>query len=133
MYWSVAECHLQHLECQVCSVARLSRIKFSYVIDVVLQGLVCCTRLLQTLITVCSASFHLFLLESDISELRSQLIHWSLKYQGVSPNLHLDSISQFARCLVPAQVRMWNDLPYTVFDTGTLDGFNGAINHWLLP
>ena len=23
---------------------------------------------------------------------------------------------------------MWNDLPYTVFDTGALDGFKGAVN-----
>ena len=28
---------------------------------------------------------------------------------------------------------MRNDLPYTVFDTGSLDGFKGAVNHWLLP
>ena len=28
---------------------------------------------------------------------------------------------------------MWNDLPYTVLDTGMLDGFKGAVNHWLLP
>ena len=27
---------------------------------------------------------------------------------------------------------MWNDLPYTMFDTGTLDGFNGVVNRWLL-
>ena len=39
--------------------------------------------------------------------------------------------SEFARCLVPYQVRMWN--PYTVFDTGTLDVFKGAVNRWLLP
>ena len=26
---------------------------------------------------------------------------------------------------------MWNDLPYTVFDTGTLDGFKGAVNRRL--
>ena len=51
-------------------------------------GLVCCTRLIRTLITVCSASFHLLQLEFDILELRPQLIHWSLKYQGVElPNL----------------------------------------------
>ena len=49
---------------------------------------ICCTRLIRTLITVCSASFHLLLLELDISELRPQLIYWSLKYQGVErPNL----------------------------------------------
>ena len=39
-------------------------------------------------ITVCSASFHLLLLEFDILELRTQLIHWSSKNQGVErPNL----------------------------------------------
>ena len=27
---------------------------------------------------------------------------------------------------------MWNDLPFTVFDTGTLDGFKGAVKRWLL-
>ena len=30
--------------------------------------------------------------------------------------------SQFSRCFLPAQTRVWNYLPYTVFDTGTLDG-----------
>ena len=41
--------------------------------------------------------------------------------------------SQFARSFLPAQFRMWNDLPCTVFDTGMLDGFKGAFNCWLLP
>ena len=27
---------------------------------------------------------------------------------------------------------MWNDLPYTVFDIGALDGFKGAVNRCLL-
>ena len=40
---------------------------------------------MRTPITLCSASFHLLLLELDILELRPQLIHWSLKYQGVEP------------------------------------------------
>ena len=40
---------------------------------------------------------------------------------------------QLARRFLPAQTRVWNDLPYTVFDTGTLDGFKGAVNRWLLP
>ena len=31
------------------------------------------------------------------------------------------------------QVRIWNDPSYTLFDTGTLDGFNGAVNCWILP
>ena len=30
---------------------------------------------------------------------------------------------------------MWNDFPYmcTVFDTGKLDGFKGAVNRWCFP
>ena len=46
------------------------------------------SMLIWTLITVCSASFLLLLLAFDRIELRPQLIHWSLKYQGVErPNL----------------------------------------------
>ena len=41
--------------------------------------------------------------------------------------------SKFAGAFLSAQVRMWNDLPYTVFDTRTLDRFKGAVNRWLLP
>ena len=41
--------------------------------------------------------------------------------------------SQFARYFLPALVRMWNDLPYTVFDAGILDWCKGVVNHWLLP
>ena len=38
------------------------RFSCSYVIDIMWLGLVCCTRLIRTQITVCSASFHLLLL-----------------------------------------------------------------------
>ena len=56
--------------------------------DVVWLGLLCCTRFIRTLITGCSASFHLLLREFHILELRPLLIHWSLKYQSVErPNL----------------------------------------------
>ena len=41
--------------------------------------------------------------------------------------------SQLAIYFLPAQVRMWNDLPYTVFDAGMLDIYTGAVNRWLLP
>ena len=40
--------------------------------------------------------------------------------------------SQFEKCFLPVLVRMWDDLPYTVFDTETLDEFKGAVNRWLL-
>ena len=47
--------------------------------------------------------------------------------------LEFHGTSQFVRCFLPAQTRVWNDdLPCTVFDTGTLDGFKGAVNRWLL-
>ena len=42
------------------------------------------------------------------------------------------SRSQCARCFLLAQVQMWNDLPYSEFDTGMLEGFKGAVNCWLL-
>ena len=32
---------------------------------------------------------------------------------------------KYDRSFLPAQVRMWNGLPYTVFDTEKLDGFKG--------
>ena len=58
------------------------------VIDIVWLDLVCCTRLIRIIITVCSANFHLLLLEFDVPELRPQLTLWRLKYQGVErPNL----------------------------------------------
>ena len=41
--------------------------------------------------------------------------------------------SQFARCFLLAQTRVSNDLPYTVFDNGTIDGFKEPVNGWLLP
>ena len=40
--------------------------------------------------------------------------------------------SQFGRCFLPAHVRMWNDLPSSVFDFCTLSGFKGAANLSLL-
>ena len=59
------------------------RVSCRCIIDVVWLGLVCSTILIRTLITVCSASFYLLLLEFDILELQQQFIHRSLKYQGV--------------------------------------------------
>ena len=36
--------------------------------------------------------------------------------------------SPFARSFQQAQVRMWSDHPYSVLDTGMLDGFQGEVN-----
>ena len=40
--------------------------------------------------------------------------------------------SQLGRCFLPAHVRMWNDLPSSVFDSCTLSDFKGAVNLSLL-
>ena len=61
----------------------LIRLSCRCVINVMLLHCVCCTKLIRTLIIVCTVSFHLLLSEFDIPELRLQLINWSSKYQGV--------------------------------------------------
>ena len=73
------------------------------------------TRLIRTRITVCSVSFHMILPKFNILEIRPLHVLWSLKNQGVEWT-KLKRVS----C---QKVRMWNDLPYTVIATGTLDGF----------
>ena len=128
VWGSAAECHLQLLECQVFSVARLcpdqNILSLCRVINVMLLGWVWYTRLIGTLITVCSASFN--------------LLYYKVRYTRAATIAHPLKIEvsrcrtpQFSRCFLPAQVRMW-DLPYTVFDTETPDGFKDADNRWLL-
>ena len=92
--------------------------------SVVLIFLDDCTTLIRTLITVYSVSFYLLLLEFDIQSCgRSSAI-------GVW--LSRCRMYQFSRSFLPAHFWMWNDLPYTVCDTGTLDVFMGAVKSWLL-
>ena len=85
-----------------------------------LLGYVCCTRLIRTRNTVCSTSTHLLVPEFDISD-------YPLEFEASRC-----ITSQFARCFLLAEVRMWNNLPYTAFDIRTLDGFICAVNRWLL-
>ena len=76
-------------------------------------------------IIVFSVSFHLLLPEFDIPSCdRSSFIE---------VRVSRCRMFQFARCFLPAQARMWNDLPFEVFNTKTFDGFNGAVNRWLFP
>ena len=90
------------------------------VIDVTLLGYGCCTRLIQTRITLCSVSFHVIPPEFDILELRSLLIHWSLPYQGVErPNSQGDHCHRRFECGMTFPI-------YTMSDTGTLTGSNCA-------
>ena len=82
VWGSVAECHLQLLERQVYTAVRLcsdqSFLSMCHRLRVAGHNML--YRLMRTLITVCSESFHLLFLELDILELRPQFIHWSLKY-----------------------------------------------------
>ena len=63
-----------------------------------------------------------------VGHTRSAAATFSLKYEVTRCRA-----SQFARSFLPTEVRMWNDLSYTGIETGTLDGFEGAVNRWLLP
>ena len=83
---------------------------------------VCCTRLIRTRFIVCSVSSYLLLSVIDIS-IRAAAAAHLLEFE-----VSRCRTSQFAKCFLPAQARMLNNLPYTVFDTGTLDVFKGAIN-----
>ena len=76
VWWSAAECHL-HLSARCIRWPGFALIRLSCrcVIDVMLLYCVYCTRLIRTLIIVCSVSFHLLLSEFNIPELRLQLIH----------------------------------------------------------
>ena len=71
----------------------LIRVSCRCIIDALWLGLVCCTRLIWTLICLFSE-----LLSASTrvrhTEMRQQLIHWSLKYQGVK---RLNLLSLFNR------------------------------------
>ena len=85
-------------------------LSFGRVIDVMLLHCVCCTRLIRTRIIVGSVSFHLLLPEFNIPELAAAAHPLEFEVSRCRT-------SQFARCFLPAQTRVRNDLPYTVFDT----------------
>ena len=96
--------------------------------DFILQGFVCYARLIRTRITVCSARFHLLLPEfvnpSSSTRVRQlellpQLIHWSLKYQGVK-------CPKF-QCTFPPGPGSNVEWPsYTVLYARTFDVFKGS-------
>ena len=82
VWGSAPECHLQLMSatCIRWPSSVPIRVSCRCVIDVVWLGLVWCTILNRTKITVYLVCFLLFMLEFDIHGLRPQLIHWSLKY-----------------------------------------------------
>ena len=129
VWGSAAECYLQLLKRKVYSVSRLCS-------DQTFLSL-CHRRHVAELCMLYNAnsnSNHCLFSELPSAsvrvryiELRLQLIHYSYKYQGAE-RLNFQGVSRR-----PRLVCAWNGIPYTVIDTGTLDGFKGAADRWLLP
>ena len=125
---SAAECHLQLLERQVYSVARLCP-------DQTFLSL-CYRRHVAALCILCkvnSNSNHCLFsglpsLSVRVRRTQATAATHPLEFEVLSCRT-----TQFTRCIPPAQTLVRNDLPYTVFDNRTLDGFKGAVNRWLLP
>ena len=86
-------------------------------------GLVCCRRLINS-------NYCLFseLPSASVQKTCAVAVAHSLEFE-----VSRGRTSKFARSFMLAQVQLWNDLPYTVFDTGMLDGFKGTIDHRLFP
>ena len=102
----------------------LIRLSCSCVINVMLLYCVGCTRLIRTRIIVCSVSFLPLLSKFDIPSC------------GCSSSIRVCSTkvrtSQLARRFLPGKTVVWNEITYSVFDCGTLDGFKVEVNNWLL-
>ena len=125
---SAGECHLQLLERPFYSVARLCP-------DQTFLSL-CQRRHIAALCILYEANLNSnHCLFSDLPSASVRVRHTLAA--AAAPPLEFDvsrcRASQFARCFLPAKIRVWNDVPYTVFDSATLDGFNVAVNRWLLP
>ena len=128
MWKSAAECHLQLLVRQVCSVARLCP-EQSF-------PSLCHRRkvvALYLLNKVNSNSNHCLFSELPSASVRVCHTRAAAAANPLEFEVSRCWTSQFARCFLPAETRVWNDLPYTVSDTGTIDGIKGAVNRWLLP
>ena len=134
---SASECHLQLLKRQVDSVARLCP-------DQTFLSL--CHRrhvaALCLLYKVNSNSRHGLFSELSICFCKSSTFRAVAAAHPLEFEVSRCRPSQFARCRQhgrqhddqsPAATGLRNDLPYTVFDTGTIDGFKGAVNRWLVP
>ena len=128
VWGSAAECHLQLLQRQVYSVTRPCPDQ---------SFLSLCHRRraagLSILYKVNSNSNHCLFSELPSSSTRVRHSRAAAASHPLKFEVSRCRTSQFARPFLPAQVRLWNDLPYTVFDAGMLDGFKGTVNCWLLP
>ena len=126
VWGSASECHLQLLECVFICHALL----WSEFLNVV-SSTSCCR--LNMLYKVTANSNHCLFSELPSASTRVRHTRAAVAVHPLEFEVSRCRTSQFARRFLQAQVRTWNDLPYTAFDTGTLDGFKGAVNRWLLP
>ena len=126
MWESAAECHLQLFERQVYSVARFCP-------DQSFLSLCHRPRVagLSMLYKVNSKSNRCLFSKPPAASNRVQHIGAAAAAHPLEFEVSRCRTSQFAKSFLKAQVRLCNDLPGTVFATGTLDGFKGAANRWL--
>ena len=127
VWGSTAECHLQLLGRQVYSVAILCPDQ---------RFLSLCHRrhvVGLSMLKVNSNSNHCLFSELPSAFTRVRQTRPAAAAHPLEFEVSRCRKSQFARSFLPAQVWMWNYIPYTAFDTRTLDGFKGAVNRWLLP
>ena len=117
LWGSASECHLQLLERQIYSVARLCH-------DQTLSSL-CHQRHVAALCMLYKVNSN-----SNCCLFGELRFYQSSTFSSCGCSYPLEF--EVSRCFPPAQTRVWNDLPYTVFNTGTLDGFKGAVNRWLM-
>ena len=110
--------------------SHLIRVSCRCFIDVMLLGSVWCTRLIRTRITDCSVSNVCSVIPSASTSVRHPLT--AAAAHPLEFEVSGCRTSQFARRFMQAQIGLWNDLPYTVFGTGTLDRFKGTVNCWFL-
>ena len=120
VWGSAAEYHLQLLERQVYSVARH-------------QGLLSlCHRhhvaALRMLYKGNSNSNHCLFSELPSASVRVRNLQAAAAAHPLEFEVSRCRTSQFVRYFLPAQTRVWNDLPFSVFD-----GIKRAVNRWLLP
>ena len=100
-------CSFQTARCIRWPGIALIRVSCLCVIDVMLLNCVCCSRLIRTRITVCSVIFHERLPESSTYPSCGRAHSLEFKVSRCWT-------CQFVRCFLPAQLRMWNNLLYTL-------------------
>ena len=109
---SGAECHLQLLVHQVYTVARLcpDQDSLSLYHRRNIVGL-------SLLFKINSCSDHYLFSELPTASTRVRHNRAAAAAHPLEFEVSRCRTSQFARCVLSAQTRVWNDLPYTVFDT----------------